>query len=149
MDARNSFGADRLIQAIERAEVLNVFFPRLGHALILDARSNGSEEPAILIDGMVGSVAARIESFERLRPGLPSPEQLAIAPWFGSVRSFIEAGVYRAIVERWTTICPRAGTSAVDVAMRRLARLERDALRGIVSGQTSRSLWQREPGPRP
>lgn len=144
MDGHFDLGADRLKQAIERAEVLNVFFPRLGYALILDARRSATAEPAILIDGMVGSVAARIESFTRLRPDLPKPEQLAIAPWLGSVRSFIEAGIYRAIVERWVRLGSTNVDDAVETAMRQLARIERDTLRRIVSGETSRALWQRE-----
>lgn len=144
MDGQFDLGADRLIQAIEHAEVLNVFFPRLGQALILDTRSNAATGPAILVDEMVGSVAARVESFTRLRPDFQKPDQLAIAPWFGSVRSFIEAGIYRAIAERWLRLTPRGSTAAVDGAMRTLARIEHDTLRRIMRGETSRALWQRE-----
>ena len=143
MDNPIDLGHERLIRAILSVEVLNIFFPWLGHSLILDTRHSPEAPPAILLEPMVGSAEARLRSFAHLRPQFPIPERLAVAPWIGSIRAFAETGVYGAIVERLNTLGYPELTADADRALRRLVRLERAALRGIVSGETSMALWER------
>lgn len=134
----------RLIRAIEVAEVLNVFFPQLQHSLILDARHDQFAPPAIILDGMVGSAEARVRSFAQLRPHFPLPEKLMIAAWPGSIRALVEAGVYDAILERWRALGYPQGEAEAARALRQLRRLERAAMRDLLTGTTSKALWQRE-----
>ena len=76
---------------------------------------------------------------------MPLPEELRIAPWFGSVAGLADTGVARALLER----C--ADTGDVDVveqcraALQTLDRLERRHLKALVRGEASRTLWQRAP----
>lgn len=144
MDESSDLGSKRLIGAIARAEVLNLFFPLLRHSLILDTRSDQFVPPAILLDGMVGSAEARRRSFAILRPHFPVPEKLVIAAWPGSTRSLVEAGIYDAILDRWRALGHPEGEADARQALRQLARLERAALRDLISGATSKALWQRE-----
>ena len=143
MDNAFDLGSERLIRAIGSVEVLNLFFPWLGHSLIMDTRHSVQAPPAILLEPMVGSAEARLRSFAHLRPQFPLPDKLAVAPWLGSVRAFAEAGVYGAIVERLLALgYPELERDAAR-ALRQLVRLERAALRGIIAGETSTALWER------
>ena len=143
MDNAFDLGNERLLRAIERVEVLNLFFPWLGHSLILDARHTGDVPPAILLEPMVGSAEARLRSFAQLRPQLPLPDKLAVAPWLGSTRALVETGVYGAIVERWRALGYAEQERDLERALRQLRRLERAALSGLISGETSQAIWQR------
>ena len=145
MDTPFDLGGDRLRRAIGSVEVLNIFFPRLRHSLILDTRARREEgvPPAIIVDAMAGSPEARLRSFATLRPALPLPERLAVAAWLGSVRALIEGGVYDAIVERWEALGYPEGERDAERALRQLARLEREAMRALLTGETSRVIWQR------
>ncbi len=143
MDNPIDQGHERLIKAILSVEVLNIFFPWLGQSLILDARHSPEAPPAVILDPMVGSPEARLRSFARLRPQLPIPDRLAVAPWIGSMRAFAETGVYGAIVERVRTLGYPELVADADSAFRHLIRLERAALRGLIAGETSTALWER------
>src|SRR5215217_5247853 len=55
VDNPMDLGHERLIRAIETLEVLNIFFPWLGHSLILDTRHSAEAPPAVLLEPMVGS----------------------------------------------------------------------------------------------
>ncbi|HEX5505381.1 MAG TPA: hypothetical protein VFW96_22375 [Thermomicrobiales bacterium] len=144
MDNAYDFGSQRLIRAIQTVDVLNIFFPALGYSLILDTRHDGEAPPAILLAEAVGSAEARLRSFARLRPQFPLPAQLAIGPWFGSLRAFVELGVYDAIVERWRALGYAEQERDAAASLRRLQRLERRAMRDIISGAASKALWERD-----
>lgn len=146
MDNAFDLGAGRLINAIksDSVPVLSLFFPRLGHSLILDTRHNPAVPPAILVEPVARSPEARRQSFARLRPQLPVPEQLAVAPWHGSTRALVETGVYDAILDRWRSLDHPEGEADMARALRQLARLERATLRDLLFGATGRTLWQRD-----
>ena len=144
MDNAFDLNTERLILAIGQIEILNIFFPRIGYSLILDTRHDPAIPPAIIVDRMVGSPQARLESFGWLRPQMPRPEQLAVAPWLGSVRSLVGVGIYDAIVERWRQLgYADEGEAGAMRALRELARHERAAMRDLLAGTTSRTIWQR------
>ena len=136
---------NRIIEAIQSGEVVCLFFPRFGKTLVLDMRHTLEIPPTVVVDDMVQQPAERIERLQRQRPTMPLPEELRIAPWFGSVAGLADTGVARALLER----C--ADTGDVDVveqcraALQTLDRLERRHLKALVRGEASRTLWQRAP----
>src|SRR5262245_27885989 len=91
---------ERFLGAVRTAEVMGVFFLRVGQSLILDMRRHGDEGPLLLLDDMVATPSDRLLSFRRLRPELPLPERLTLAPWPGAIRSLAETGILDAIIER-------------------------------------------------
>jgi hypothetical protein len=98
----------------------------------------------VILDGMVESPEARLQSFQRLRPGLPLPAQLTLAPWPGAIRVFAEVGLQEAFIDR----CRDEGGD--DMAERakahfaELRRLEREALRSLVRGDGMHTIWKRD-----
>jgi hypothetical protein len=135
---------DQVLMAVKGAEVLSIFFPRVGRSLILDSRRLETDGPAVILDGMVESPEARLQSFQRLRPGLPLPTQLTLAPWPGAVRVFAEFGLLDAFVGR----CRDEGGEELAVQasekFEELRRLERDGLRSLVRGNGMYTIWKRE-----
>jgi hypothetical protein len=144
MDEAGTEFVDQVLMAVKGAEVLSIFFPRVGRSLILDTRRLGDEAPAVFLDGMVESPEARLQSFQRLRPGLPLPSQLTLAPWPGAIRVFDEVGLLEAFVERCRD---EGGDDLAEQASKEFAelrRLEQDALRSLVRGDGMDTIWKRD-----
>lgn len=145
MDNHSQLFHNRIIEAIRSGEVVCLFFPRFGKTLVLDMRHTLEIPPMVVVDDMVQRPAERIERLQARRPTLPLPEELRIAPWFGSLAGLQETGVASAILER----C--AATGAVEVvdqcraALRTLGRLEHKHLQELVRGEMSETIWQRTP----
>jgi hypothetical protein len=135
---------EQFVGAIRTAEVLSVFFLRIGQSLILDMRHHGDEGPVILLDQMVATPRDRLLSFHRLRPELPLPERLTLAPWPGAVTSFAEGGMLDAILDRCRLEGGDALIDQVHELYRELQTIERTQLRDLVRGVGMKTLWQRE-----
>ncbi len=133
---------ERILDAVRHAEVVSLFFPQLGKALILDMRQ-GTNGPVLLLDDMVQSPRARLASFRRLRPDLPLPERLTLAAWHGGVRRLADGGVLEALVAR----CRLEGgddlVARVQDLYGRLLAIEAGTMRDLVRGVGTQTLWQR------
>ena len=144
-DAQEAY-QDRILDAVRHAEVVSLFFPQLGKALILDMRP-GADGPTLMLDDMVQSPRARLASFRRLRPALPLPERLTLAAWHGGIRGLADAGVLDAVTDRCRL---EGGTDLAQHAQtlfRRLVALEAGTLRDLVLGIGTHTLWQRQDSP--
>lgn len=135
--------SERMLEALRAAEVISVFFIRVGRSLILDFRREGVVGPAIMVDDIVSSPEARLQSFRRLRPDLSLPERLTLAPWAGGVREFAATGLLDELLGR----CEREGGLNLKAdarkAYRQLEMLERKYLRDLVRGVGMETIWQR------
>lgn len=138
--------SDKIIRHLGEDEVMSIFFPRVGKSLIVDARHDLENGPAVLLDDMVQTPEERLHSIRRLRPQFGKPGQLTLAPWIGSTRTFEEQGVLDAIVSRFHALgFPEAAEAALRT-FRGLCRAERDQMRDLAIGdpRTTRTLWQRD-----
>ncbi len=145
MDNAFNISSSKIIRALAEAEVMSIFFPRVGKALIVDTRHDADHGPVVLMDGMVGSAEERLQSVRRLRPEFTAIAQLTLAPWFGSVRAFAEQGIFDAIVERFRAMGYDDAANDAVRAFRALRRHERQVLLDLIAGeaQTTRTLWAR------
>jgi len=143
----DEFYPDQLKVALADAVVMSIFFIRLGSTMILDFRSAEGVNPAIIVDGMTSSAKERLLSFRRLRPGLPIPEEITLAPWAERVREFEQAGVLERLLER----CDEVGGAELMRQARggylKLLAEEKKILRDMVSGIGMETIWER-PSPR-
>ena len=78
---------DEVKVSILEADVLSLFFPYFGKAILLDTRSNETDGPVIMLTEMVRSPQERIRSLERLRPGFPDVEKMILIPFWSSFDS--------------------------------------------------------------
>jgi hypothetical protein len=133
----------RIREALANAEVMSVFFVRVGQSLILDFREEDGVPPAVLVDDMVSTPQERLSSFAWLRPDLPLPETLTLAPWTGPVRDFAFEGLVTTMLER----CEAEGGQSLQAdaarAYRRLAKREQKFLQDLVRGVGMRTIWKR------
>jgi hypothetical protein len=143
MDSNIENYAKRLIEAIGAADVISIFFFRVGQSFILDLRAGEESTGFVTLDAMVESPYQRLLSFGTLRPSLPLPEEITLAPWPDRVRTFEETGVMAAFLER----CRESGGEPlVEEAQRcyeRLLQFERQALRNMIRGIGMETLWER------
>jgi hypothetical protein len=145
MDNAFNLSSNKIIRALAEAEVMSIFFPRIGKAFIVDTRHDAENGPAVFVDEMVSSPEERLQSIRRQRPQFKELAQLTLAPWFGSTRTFAEQGILGAIVERLHALgFPDAAEEAAE-AFRSLRRAEHSTLRDLIVGdpQTTRTVWAR------
>jgi len=145
MDNAYNISSAKIISALAEAEVMSIFFPRVGKALIVDTRHNTAHGPVVLIDEMVSSADERLQSVRRLRPEFTEIAQLTLAPWMGSTRAFAEQGILDAIVARFHAMGFHDAADEVKAVFQRLRRHETQVTRDLVGGdaKTTRTLWTR------
>jgi hypothetical protein len=146
MDPATDEFHERFVAAVRTAEVMSVFFLRVGQSLILDMRRHGDEGPLILLDQMVETPSDRLLSFRRLRPELPLPERLTLAPWPGAVTSLSDSGILNAIIDRCRLEGGEELVDQIQELYRELKTIERTQLRDLVRGVGMKTLWQRGTG---
>jgi hypothetical protein len=134
---------ERMLEALRTAEVMSVFFVRVGRSLILDMRRDGTTGPAAMLDDIVATPQARLQSFRRLRPGLPLPERLTLAPWTQAIADFERLGYLDALLERCALEGGEELRGTAKQAYRQLEILERKYLRDLVRGVGMQTIWQR------
>ena len=146
MDNPYNISSAKIINALGEAEVMSIFFPRVGKALIVDTRHNAEHGPVVLIDEMVGSAEERLRSVRRLRPEFTEIAQLTLAPWMGSTRAFAEQGINDAIVARFHAMGFHDAADEALIVFQRLRRHETHVMRDLIGGdaQTTRTIWARK-----
>ena len=136
----------QVIESVRTAEVISLFFPTAMRSLIIDMRRSLVSEPRILVDRIVTSPAARVQTFRRIRPEMPLPINVTIIPWSGYVMQLVETGVLEAIYER----CRWEGDDELEAAAKAcyqtLVTMERELRRELVFGAGMKTLWQRDRG---
>ena len=134
-----------VLRNIHEAEVISLFLPYVGRALIVDLRHDEREGPLITIDKLVGGPQERIESLRKLRPRFDLPSNITLAPWLGPVRSLESSGALADLNGR----LERLGHSAVQGDLQRaydeLLALERGEVLALIRGDLERTktLYQR------
>jgi hypothetical protein len=144
MDADNDAYAERLIEAIRNADVVSVFFFRVGQSLIMDLRPDEASEPLVTLAPMVETAYQRLLSFTNLRPTLALPDEITLAPWPDRVRQFQEAGVMTTVEDRCRAVGGEPLATVAKQCFERLLVLERSALRDMIRGVGMETVWQRD-----
>ena len=144
MDPNNDGYAERLIEAICSAEVVCVFFFRVGQSLIMDLRPDVASEPLVVLAPSVETAYQRLLSFGSLRPALPLPDEITLAPWPDRVRQFQETGVMAACAGRCQAVGGDALAAAAGQCFERLLVFEQSALRAMIRGVGMETVWQRD-----
>jgi hypothetical protein len=134
---------DYVIDAVRTSEVLCIFFPYAMRSWIIDTRRTAGSDPKVVVDGMVGSPAARVESFRRLRPELPLPTTIALVPWIGYARQLALTGVLDAIYERCRWEVGDELAADAERCYNAIQHAEDEIKRQVVRGIGMRAIWQR------
>lgn len=146
-DDDDQFYPDQLKVALADAIVMSIFFLRAGSSLILDFRVAAGVDPVVFVDEMTPSPRERLLSFRQLRPELPIPDEIALAPWVERVRDFERDGVLARLLERCDEIGGSHLMSMAREAYLKMLAEERKILRDMVSGAGIETIWEL-PSPR-
>lgn len=143
LDSGIELDLERVVQNIDEADVITIYFPLLGKTLILDTRRNEHAGPLITLVPIVQDDLARYRSFRRLRPDFPRPASISMMPWTHRVDSLSRLGVWSRIVARVETCAPDpcAFVEMADDCLGELRDLEVRELLRAVSGEQYQTLW--------
>lgn len=145
MDNVFRWNVQAVLRNMHEAQVISLFFPYLGRALVVDLRHNECEGPFIAVEGMVAGPQERIDSLKRLRPTFETPENITLAPWMGPVRTLESSGALEEINQRLQRIGRPEAKAQLDHAYEQLGALERGEILALIRGdvQRTRTLYQR------
>lgn len=134
-----------VLRNMHEAEVISLFLPYLGKALIVDLRYGEGEGPVITTDGLVSGPQERIDKLRNLRPHLELPSNITLAPWLGPVRSLESSGALAEVAGRLERIGHPEVKADLDRAYGHLLALERGEVLALIRGDVERTktLYQR------
>lgn len=143
MDNAFRFSMSQVLAAIGEAEVISIFFPILGQALVVDIRHDAIEGPFTGLVPMVPTVEERLRSLERLRPRFGRPEGLLAIPWQRRVEGLRDYGVLERIADRLERAGAQDARRKCEDAFQRLSAAEKAEMMAAIRGEGYRALWER------
>ncbi len=144
LDGGIDLDLERVVQNIDEADVLTIYFPLLGKTLIVDTRWNDEAGPLVAVVPIAQDSTDRYRSFHRLRPTFPEPKSLSMIPWTNRVESLQRLGIWSHLVARLEAAAPDPSSSFIDDAEScfcELRDLEVRELLRAVSGEQYETLW--------
>ena len=141
MDDDFVYDLDELMENIDNAEVMSLFFPTFRRAVIIDTRTNDEEGAMVRIMPMVASPQERLRAIRRLRPNFPRLRNLTLIPWPRYVDSLVSLGVWDRVVRRFQEAGQEEAAAACESVLEELRRLERSELASVVRGENYHTIW--------
>ena len=135
---------DGVFRFIENAEVMAVFFPKFGQSVVVDVREKNDEPPLVRVVPMAQSIAERLRTIKRMRPGLPRPEDIVAVPWVGYVDALKSSGLWGRVVARVEATGNAEAIDATGKVFEELLHIERLELAQVIIGEQYETLWPRE-----
>ena len=133
---------DEIVRHIQKAEILSLYFPLLGQALLVDTRCDAQEGPLVRVVPMAGSLEERVNSLKKLRPRFPRPQSLVAIPWTKHVETLGTLGVWGVLVKRVISQGYPQTEEDFRQAYYQLHRAETEELARALRGQGYQSLWE-------
>jgi hypothetical protein len=118
MDQEFHIDVEEVRLNLSRSEVVALFFPTFHKTLLLDLRSNATDQPMAVVVPMVRSADERVAELARLRPRFGRPRSLSLIPWPRYVTSVKRLGVWQLVIDRLT----EAGATNAEVMLERCYR---------------------------
>jgi hypothetical protein len=145
MDNVFRWNVKSVLRNMHEAQVISLFFPYLGKALIVDLRCDEVEGPLITIEGLVSGPEERLESLRKLRPRFELPANVTLAPWLGSVRTLDSSGAIADLTARLERLGHAPLRADLERAYAELLGIEYGEVLALIRGdvQRTRTLFQR------
>lgn len=133
-------------RVIDEAGVLLVRFHVIPQRLLVDARESAGDEPQIRLVPPVSSAEERYRYLQKLRPGVPLPEQITVLSWPRYIEVMREAGLWQRLEQRMfelggAPLARRCGEVFEEVRSAERA----EVVAAIIGGEGYESLWERAP----
>lgn len=133
-------------RVIDEAGVLLVRFHVIPQRLLVDARESAGDGPQIRLVPPVSSAEERYRYLQKLRPGVPLPEQITVLSWPRYIEVMREAGLWQRLEQRMfelggAPLARRCGEVFEEVRSAERA----EVVAAIIGGEGYESLWERAP----
>ncbi len=142
MDAEYHFDVGEILDSIDKADVISLFFPLIRRTLLVDLRTNETEGPLMQVVPMANTVDERFRSLRNMRPRFARPESITLIPWPKYTRSLAALGVLDRLASRFA----RSGFSdlvdRLPALIRELAQAERIEVANAITGTEYQTLWE-------
>ncbi len=146
MDGDAEFEIAEVLQNIDEAQVVTLYFPVLATTLLVDTRTDESGPPLVRLVPIADSAQDRFSSLTELRPQLSRPQSITMIPWLRRVESLTVLGVWQHLLARLEASAngnAAAVRAAADDCLCELRNLERREFAAAISGDEYRTLWSR------
>ena len=91
---------DEMGRVIDEAGVLIIRFHVIPQRLLVDARESAEDSPQLRLVPPVSSAEERYRYLQKLRPGVPLPDQITVLSWPRYVEVMREAGLWQRLEQR-------------------------------------------------
>jgi len=141
MDSDFVFDLDEIMNSINTAEVMSIFFPTFRKSVVIDTRTSSDGRPMMKIMPMVASPQERLRSIRRLRPGFPRVHNLTVVPWPRYVDSLVTLGLWDRIVRRFRESNDEEMVQRCEDVLSELRRLEKEEMAAVIRGENYQTIW--------
>ena len=141
MNSDFMFDIDGMLNSIDNADVISIFFPSFRKALVVDPRSNDRHSPLVQIAPMAASPQERLRLIRRQRPGLPRVRNLAVIPWTRYVDSLVRLGLWGKVINRLEDGGEDEAIAQCERALDELREMERIELFNAITGKNYQTIW--------
>jgi hypothetical protein len=146
MDGGAEFDITEVLQNIDEAQVVTLYFPFLTKTLLIDTRTDDLGWPLVRLVPIADSAQDRFSSLEELRPELPRPDSITMIPWMRRVESLADLGVWQHLIDRLDGSANGRGATvraAADDCLCELRELQRREFAAAITGDEYQTLWSR------
>ncbi|MEX2236978.1 MAG: hypothetical protein WEB00_05520 [Dehalococcoidia bacterium] len=130
-----------VLNSVQSADVLTIYFPLLRKTLLIDGRSNEHDGPMVALVPMVATPDERLRELRRMRPRFPGPDSITFIPWPKYVDSLERLGVLEKLMARFVDGGYTSLVGECRDAFVELQRLERQEMYNAIKGETYDTLW--------
>jgi hypothetical protein len=141
MDSDFVFDLDEMMNSINTAEVMSIFFPTFRKSVVIDTRTSSDGRPMMKIMPMVASPQERLRSIRRLRPGFPRVHNLTVVPWPRYVDSLVTLGLWDRIVRRFREHNDDEMVRRCEDVLSELKHLEKEEMAAVIRGENYQTIW--------
>jgi hypothetical protein len=132
---------NEVLNSVEQAEVLTLYFPMLRKTLLVDGRRNDVDGPMVKLVPMVATPDERVRELKRLRPRFPRPDSITFIPWPKYVDSLERLGVLERLMSRFINSGDATQVSECQAAYKELQDLERQEISNAIKGDNYETIW--------
>lgn len=144
MEIGHGFEIERVFEQIENSEVITIFFPRLGQALVCDLRYKKGDIPFIKVMPMVNTISSRAKVLRRARPSYPRIQEILSIPWVGYVETIKSSGLLKQLILRIKKTDSNQAVNSTKEAYKQLLYIQQQDLIQLLSGDRYDTVWTRQ-----
>ncbi|MYB41728.1 MAG: hypothetical protein F4056_03000 [Chloroflexi bacterium] len=133
-------------RVIDEAGVLIIRFHVIPQRLLVDTRESAEDSPQLRLVPPVSSAEERYRYLQKLRPGVPLPDQITVLSWPRYIEVMRDAGLWQRLEQRMFELGGAALARRCGEVFDEVRSAERaEVVSAIIGGEGYESLWESAP----